>query len=241
MEEQAAEEPWYRRLWPFGRSSKTEPAPTAAPEQAPAPAVVAPPGRAGAQGERPAFAYDSPSKAIRTSRDRRLREDRFLGHRPLGHRLLSWCDARAGTGRRRRADPCTPVIEPEPVQVQPLQPEPVEEPRTLDARAAADRRRPRRPHPDQDYDARGGHAVRAQQLPASAHRQGQARRVRRGARPVRLPAHPHHRPHRSDRHGPAQRAPLAPARGGGEALPGHQGLARCQDRCRRAWAPACRW
>ena len=130
MEEQAVEEPWYRRLWPFGRS-KTEPAPAS---------------RAGAgccarchgacrvarvlQGERPAFAYDSPSKVIRTT--------------VVGDCVKTgfWDTNRWGTGSCPGAAPAEPVavaapapaprvIEPEPVQVQPLRPEPVEEPRAL--------------------------------------------------------------------------------------------------------------
>ncbi len=129
MEEQAQEEPWYRRLWPFGRS-KTQPAPAAAPEQARAPAVMAPPGRTGAQGERSAFAYDSPSKVIRTT--------------VIGDCVKTgfWDTNRWGTGSCPGDAPAEPVaaaapapaprvIEPEPVQVQPLQPEPMEEPRAL--------------------------------------------------------------------------------------------------------------
>jgi OOP family OmpA-OmpF porin len=129
MEEQAEEEPWYRRMWPFGRSSKTEPAPASAPERAAAPAVVAPPGRSSPQGERPAFAYDTPSNAIRTGL--------------LGDCLKTgfWDTNRWGSGACPGATPepvaaaaPTPVprvVEPEPVQVQPLQPEPMEEPRVL--------------------------------------------------------------------------------------------------------------
>lgn len=133
MEEQAVEEPWYRRLWPFGRSSKTEPAPASAPERAPAPAVVTPPGRSSAQGERPAFAYDSPNKTIRTG----VRGDCL--------KTGFWDTDRWGSGACPGTTPeplavaaPTPapapvprVVEPEPVQVQPLKPEPMEEPRTL--------------------------------------------------------------------------------------------------------------
>ena len=108
MEEQAEEEPWYRRLWPFGRS-KTEPAPAAAPEQAAAPAVMAPPGRAGAQGERPAFAYDSPSKVIRTTVIGDCVKTGFWDTDRWGTGCLSWCHARAGAGSRRCADPVRPV------------------------------------------------------------------------------------------------------------------------------------
>jgi outer membrane protein OmpA-like peptidoglycan-associated protein len=129
LEEQAVEEPWYRRLWPFGRS-KTEPAPAPALAQAPAPAVTAPPGRTGAQGERSTFAYDRPSKVIRTT--------------VVGDCVKTgfWDTTRWGTGSCPGAAPTEPVavappapaprvIEPEPVQVQPLKPEPVEEPRAL--------------------------------------------------------------------------------------------------------------
>jgi OOP family OmpA-OmpF porin len=128
MEEE--KEPWYRRLWPFGRSSKTEPAQASAPERAPAPVIVPRPGRASPQGERPPFAYDSPSNSIRTG---------------FGQCLKTgfWDTDRWGEGACPGAtpapvaiapmpEPAPRVIEPEPVQVQPLRPEPMEEPRALE-------------------------------------------------------------------------------------------------------------
>ncbi len=132
IEEYAEEEPWYRRVWPFGRK-KSEPAPEAAPERAAAPVVV-PPGRSSPQGEgRPPYAYDSPSKNIRTT--------------VIGDCVKTgfWDTDRWGTGEcpgttpepapvavvEPTPAPAPQVIEPEPVQVQPLQPEPMEEPRAL--------------------------------------------------------------------------------------------------------------
>jgi OmpA-OmpF porin, OOP family len=139
MEEQAEEEPWYRRLWPFGRTSKTEPAEAGTVPKAGATAPVASPppgGRSSPQGERPAFASDGPDKAIRTG---------LLGNcLKMGFGDTSadrWGEgACPGTTPEPVAVaapmpepmPAPRVIEPEPVQVQPLTPEPMEEPRTLE-------------------------------------------------------------------------------------------------------------
>ena len=107
MEPQAEEEPWYRRLWPFGRS-KTQPAPAAAaPEHAPAPAAAAPAGRGGCAGRAPRLRLRQPQQSHQDHGGRRLREDGLLGHRPLGRRCLPRCDAGAATRRSRCADPCS--------------------------------------------------------------------------------------------------------------------------------------
>jgi OOP family OmpA-OmpF porin len=124
----AAEEPWYRRLWPFGRS-KTEPAPAAAaaPVERPVAPTAAPP--TGRMGDRPAYAYDSPSKVIRTTVVGDCVKTGFWDINRWGHGACPG-DAPAPEPVAVAA-PAPRVVEPEPVQVQPLRPEPVEEPRAL--------------------------------------------------------------------------------------------------------------
>jgi OOP family OmpA-OmpF porin len=133
MEEYAEEEPWYRRLWPFGRS-KSEPAPAAAPEPAAAAPVVVPPGRSSPQGEgRPPYAYDSPSKTIRTTVIGDCVKTGFWDTDRWGHGACPGTTPEPAPVAIAEPTPApAPVIEPEPVQVQPLQPEPMEEPRALE-------------------------------------------------------------------------------------------------------------
>jgi OOP family OmpA-OmpF porin len=127
--EEGAKQPWYKSLWPFNRGSSTEQAAT---PPAPAPAAPEPTAGRGSTGARGEFAYDSPSRTIRTG-------------------LVGDCVktglAQPGTGAEcpGETQPPAPVaiaeptpvpapmpVEPEPVQVQPLAPEPMEEPLALE-------------------------------------------------------------------------------------------------------------
>ena len=120
IEPEAEEEPWYRRLWPFGRK-KSEPAPAAAPERAADAPVVVPPGR---QGEgRPPYAYDSPSKNIRTTVIGDCVKTGFWDTDRWGHGACPGTTPEPAPVAVAEPTPAPvpPVVEPEPVQVQPLQ------------------------------------------------------------------------------------------------------------------------
>jgi OOP family OmpA-OmpF porin len=132
VEPQAEEEPWYRRLWPFGRK-KAEPAPAAAApvQHAATPPPTAPTGRAGQPGDRPPLAYDSPSKAIRTTVIGDCVKTGFYDTDRWGHGACPGATPEPVAAAAPTPAPAPRVVEPEPVQVQPLRPEPVEEPHTL--------------------------------------------------------------------------------------------------------------
>jgi OOP family OmpA-OmpF porin len=134
MEAPAEKEPWYRKLWPFGSSSKSAaaPAPTPAAAADVGPGAVAPEGRASPEGQHPGFAYDTPSKTIRTTYGQCVKTG-FYDTEPWGS---GECPGAAPApvavvAPKAAAEPAPAPVEPEPVQVQPLAPAPAEETQTL--------------------------------------------------------------------------------------------------------------
>ena len=97
--------------------------------------VSSPPagGRSSPQGERPAFAYDSPSNAIRTGYGNCLKTG-FWDENRWGEGACPGTTPEpvAVAAPMPQPMPAPQVVEPEPVQVQPLTPEPMEEPRALE-------------------------------------------------------------------------------------------------------------
>jgi outer membrane protein OmpA-like peptidoglycan-associated protein len=127
VQEESARQPWYKSIWPFNRGSKTEQA--AAPAPAPA-AIPEPPAGRGSPAARGEFAYDSPSRTIRTG---------------LAGECLKTGLAQPGSTAECPGEMQAPApvaiaepmrapapVEPEPVQVQPLAPAPVQEPIVLE-------------------------------------------------------------------------------------------------------------
>jgi outer membrane protein OmpA-like peptidoglycan-associated protein len=129
-----AKQPWYKSIWPFSRKEEQVAAPAPAPGPAPAPTAAA--GRSDASAARGEFVFDRPNRALRTG---------VLGEcvktgRWSGEADGAECPGEAPTAAPMPApvavvepapQPAPPSVQPEPVEVQPLMTEPMEDARAL--------------------------------------------------------------------------------------------------------------
>ena len=129
-----AKQPWYKSIWPFNRREEQMAAPASAPRPAPAPTAAA--GRGDATAARGEFVFDRPNRALRTG---------VLGEcvktgRWSGETDGAECPGEAPTAAPMPApvavvepapQPAPPPAQPEPVEVQPLMTEPMEDARAL--------------------------------------------------------------------------------------------------------------